>query len=79
MKIYSVLYSAYEHKEKDMYVNTDLFVSKEEALENFEEQKKEIKGRNQDWWVDEDESDVFSMENEKRNSKVMVELLTNII
>jgi hypothetical protein len=79
MKIYSVLYSAYEHKEKDMYVNTDLFVSKEEALENFEEQKKEIKGRNQDWWVDEDESDTFSMENEKRNSKVMVELLTNII
>lgn len=79
MKIYSVLYSAYEHKEKDMYVNTDLFVSKEEALENFEEQKKEIKGRNQDWWVNEDESDTFSMENEKRNSKVMVELLTNII
>lgn len=75
MEIWSVVYTRYDKDGNEMYIDTHVFASKEQAEEAFNATKKGISFSDESWWNDEDESDTYSITNDDEDSKATVEII----
>lgn len=77
MKVYSVVYAAFEANDCDLYVDTHVFTKIGKAKDFFKSQKKDIEKAFSSYYTDEDEDDVFSMADENDTSKISVTMFVN--